>query len=105
MTAHLNRALLHDHPSREHYLLVDTGYLKIPGSALVSGSEGDLDAVDRHGHHDDLLDGFVVRRRRSPLRVGHCTVDMLLVQLGVGIGLRPEVGRKVERRSRRMSES
>lgn len=58
--AHLYRAFLHYHPSREHDLLVDSRDLKVPGPALVSRREGDLDVVDRHCHHRDLLNGFVV---------------------------------------------
>ena len=101
----MDGTLFHDHPSGEHDLLIDTRNLKIPGPALVCGSEGDLYTVYRHSHHGDLLYGIVVRRGRSPLSIGKGAVDMLLVQLRVGLGLGPEVGGEVEGRGGGMGET
>lgn len=77
---YLDRTTLQEHAPSRHNLLVSSRDLEVPGAPLVGRRERDVYAVYVHGHHSQLLEGFIVSRRR-PLMVSE---SIGLLNLGVG---------------------
>lgn len=70
-----------NHTPGRHNLLVRSRHLKVPRATLVGRCEGDVDAVDAHGHHGQLLKSVIVGGRCGPLRVPE-SVRLLDLRIG-----------------------
>jgi len=72
--AYLDGALLENHASGDHDLLIGPGNVEIPASTVVCEKVGYVTAVEGHGHHCELLNSICV------------LVCGGIVGVGVGVG-------------------
>lgn len=60
-------------------MLVASANVKIPGPAMVSEEIRDVAAMQRHGHHNDFLNGVWVGRKGNILESGGGLRKMVVV--------------------------